>query len=71
MASHCKKSNISHENTVPENNFAYLKRTGVFQYLWNEIELIENHRRYLFEKYPVVLELMKRILEFHELFVYI
>ncbi|WP_051083308.1 helix-turn-helix domain-containing protein [Propionispira raffinosivorans] len=49
------------DNTVPENDFDYLKRTGVFQYLWNESELTENRRKYLFEKYPVVPELRKRI----------
>jgi predicted XRE-type DNA-binding protein len=57
------------DNTVPEKDFDYLKRTGVFQYLWNESELTEKHRKYLFEKYPVVPELRKRVLEFREIFI--
>lgn len=57
------------DNTVPEKDFDYLKRTGVFQYLWDESELTEGHRKYLFEKYPVVPELRKRILEFREIFI--
>ena len=58
------------DNTIPERDFDYLKRTDIFQYLWDSRALKEDHRQFLFEGYPIVAELQKRILEFRQIFIY-
>jgi len=58
------------DNTIPEKDFDYLKRTGVLQYLWEGKVLTETHRQFLFETYPIVAELKKRISEFRQIFIY-
>ncbi len=58
------------DNTIPEKDFDYLKRTDLFQYLWGSQALKEAHRQFVFETYPIVAELKKCILEFRQIFIY-
>ena len=58
------------DNTIPEKDFDYLKRTYIFQYLWENQELNESHRQFLLATYPIVIELRKCILEFRQIFIY-
>ncbi len=57
------------DNTIPEKDFDYLKRTDIFQYLWDSRAMDESHRQFLFATYPIVAELKKCILEFRQIFI--
>ena len=57
------------DNTIPEKDFDYLKRTDIFQYLWESQALNESHRQFLFATYPIVAELRMCILEFRQIFI--
>jgi hypothetical protein len=46
----------------------YIKRKGIFNYLWMNGELTQNHRDYLWEQFPVLWEIERCIKEFRELF---
>ena len=56
------------DGNIPQNDFDFIKRNGVLQYLWNGLELNQQHLDYLCEKYPILQILRKRILEFREIF---
>lgn len=46
----------------------YITRNGIFNYLWNNNELTSDHKRYIFEKYPILHKIYKCIREFRRIF---
>ena len=56
------------DGSVPGKSFDYLKRSQVMQYLWQDEPLPAQQLQFLLEKYPVVFELRKRIMEFRQIF---
>ena len=56
------------DGMIPQKDFDYIKRNGVLQYLWNDLEISQPHLDYLYQKYPIIPVLKKRILEFREIF---
>ena len=46
----------------------YITRNGVFNYLWLNGELSDDHRNYIFEKYPILYKIQKCIKEFRQIF---
>lgn len=56
------------DGTIPQKDFDCIKRNGVLQYLWNGLEISQPHLDYIYRKYPIILVLRKRILEFREIF---
>lgn len=49
-----------------ENDF--ITRNGVFRYLWMKGELTDDHRRYIFETYPILYKIQLCIREFRTIF---
>lgn len=50
------------------NKFDYITRKGIFQHLWMGVNLNEYHRKYIFDKYPILYELEKCVHEFRAVF---
>lgn len=48
--------------------FDYITRKGVFNHLWMNDKLTDYHKRYIFNKYPILYKLGKCINEFREIF---
>ena len=46
----------------------YITREGVFRYMWMNTELSDNHKEYIYEKYPNIWELQCCIREFRNIF---
>jgi len=46
--------------------FDYITRKGLFQHLWMNAELTEYHRKYIFDKYPILYSIDKCIREFRD-----
>lgn len=44
--------------------FDYITRKGLFQHLWMNSQLTEYHRKYIFDKYPILYKIDKCIREF-------
>ena len=47
---------------------AYITREGVFRHMWMNTELSDNHKKYIYEKYPNIWELQCCIKEFRNIF---
>ena len=47
---------------------AYITRRGIFNHLWMGIELAQEHKQYIFDKYPVLYILEKSIQTFRRIF---
>ncbi len=56
------------QNPQEKTSIEYISRKGIFNHLWMDIELTAGHRRYLWEKYPILWELESCIREFRALF---
>lgn len=48
--------------------FDYITRKGIFNHLWMNDKLTDYHKRYIFNKYPILYKLGKCINEFREIF---
>ena len=46
----------------------YITREGVFRYMWMNTELSDNHKKYIYEKYPNIWEPQCCIKEFRNIF---
>lgn len=46
----------------------YITREGVFRHMWMNIELTEEHKKYIYDKYPRIWELHSCIKEFRSIF---
>ena len=46
----------------------YITREGVFRYIWMNTEHSDNHKKYIYEKYPNIWELQCCIKEFRNIF---
>ncbi len=46
----------------------YITREGVFRYMWMNTELSDNHKEYIYEKYPNIWKLQCCIREFRNIF---
>lgn len=61
----CSANNPS---DTQKGNTEYITRKGIFQYLWMNGELTNEHYNYLWEKYKVLTNVEKCIREFREIF---
>ncbi len=46
----------------------FITRNGIFRFLWMNDELTENHKEFLFEKYPILYEIKKCIQSFRQIY---
>jgi transposase len=46
----------------------YITRKGIFKYLWMDGQLTEEHRKYIWNKYPVLYRLESCVKEFRHVF---
>lgn len=46
----------------------YITREGIFRYMWMNIELTDDHKNYIYDKYPNIRELHSCIREFRDIF---
>ena len=46
----------------------YITREGIFRYMWMKTELTESHKKYIYEKYPVLFRIHNCIREFRNVF---
>lgn len=67
-----KYSNVSNSvrtrKGASDENYTYLRRSYIFDYLWMDAELSETEKIYIHANYPKVFSLKKCIMEFRELF---
>lgn len=66
---YCSSSNTKAlENNAGSTGtkFDYITRKGLFQHLWMDDKLNEYHRRYIFDKYPILYRIDKCIREFRD-----
>lgn len=67
---------VARKKTQTRNNRAgstgckydYITRNGVFQYLWMNSELSQNHVEYIFNEYPLLYEIRKCIQTFRKIY---
>lgn len=48
--------------------YDHLSRSGIFRYLWMNVEITQSHKSYLMETYPPIRELLACIRDFREIF---
>lgn len=66
---YCSSSNtktLENNSGSTGTKFDYITRQGLFQYLWMDGKLNEYHRRYIFDKYPILYKIDKCIREFRD-----
>ena len=65
-----KYSNYSTEKGKEKKklNADFITRKGIFNHLWMDISLTEDHHKYLWEQYPILKEIETCIREFREFF---
>lgn len=66
---YCSSSNtkaLENKSGSIGTKYDYITRQGLFQYLWMKGNINEYHCRYIFSKYPVLIEIDKCIREFKD-----
>lgn len=56
------------QNKKALQKYDHLSRNGIFRYLWMGMELRENLKAYILQKYPKLRELMHCVREFREIY---
>ena len=56
------------QNKKALQKYDHLSRNSIFRYLWMGVELSENHKAYILQKYPKLKELMHCVREFREIY---
>ncbi len=56
------------QNKKALQKYDHLSRNSIFRYLWMGVELSENHKAYILQKYPKLRELMHCVREFREIY---
>ena len=56
------------DGTTACSDFKCLKRTEVFQWIWENNPMSEHYQEYFRNKYPIVMELRRFVMEFREIF---
>lgn len=69
VSKYCRNSSNSEEDRVKNPKMDYITRKGIFNHLWMDIKLTEEHRQYLWEKNNVLAELDCCIREFRDIFI--